>query len=97
MSFAKRLIEMQEEQYQTTVGIGLQAGALQRCEYHSYVIFDGPNNIEDAYKLGNFKFSNGEMKNIFDSRREMTDSIKHAIADNNGPDSCWACDKALEN
>lgn len=97
MSLTKRLIEKKEEQYRASVGIALQAGVLQACEYHSDVIFDGKHDIEEAYKLGNHKFSKGEMAGIFESRKEMTDSIKHVVADNNGLDGCWSCAKMLED
>ena len=97
MGATKRLIEKHEEQYRVSVEIALQAGVLQACKTHSDVIFDGPHDIEDAYRLGNYKFSNGEMENIFESRKKMTDSIKHAVEDNNGPEECWACAKMLKD
>jgi hypothetical protein len=97
MGATKRLMEKREEQYHVSVGIALQAKVLQACEFHADIIFDGSNEIEDAYKLANYKFSKGEMTGVFESRTEMTDSIKHAVQDNNGPESCWACAKMLED
>jgi hypothetical protein len=97
MGATKRLIEKHEEQYRLSVGIALQAKVLQACEFHTDIIFDGPNEIEDAYKLGNYKFSKGEMTGVFKGRTEMTDSIKHAVEDNHGPESCWACAKMLDD
>ena len=79
MSFAKRLMEHHEHQRDVAISIAIQAGALKRCEYHSDCVFDGGSDPQGAYKLGNAKFTSGELKGTFDERTEMTDCIKKAI------------------
>lgn len=78
--------------------IAVEAKVLRVCELHPDVFFDGGSlDFSDAYRLGNDRFSRGELTDIFESRREMTDTIKFVVEDNYGPESCWACDKLLKD
>ena len=95
MGASKCLIEHHDDQRRASIEIAIQAGVLRKCEYHSHIIFSGPNNIEDAYRLGNYKYSKGEFGDLFGSRPEMTDNIKRAVEDNHGLESCVACDKVM--
>lgn len=79
MGIAKRQLEELETKNFVALEIAIEAGVLQRCEHHDDAIFEGDADIEDAYKLGNAKFSRGELGNHFESRREMTDAIKGAV------------------
>ncbi len=89
MGGAKRMMERRESLLGVATGIALEAGALKRCEYHE-IVFEGPNDIQGAYMLGNYKFSKGELNGAFETRREMTDCIKQAVEDNCA-DECPRC------
>lgn len=98
MSYAKEIMAHQEAQYIEARHIAVEAKVLRVCEFHPYVFFDGgAADFTAAYKLGNYRFSQGKLMGIFESPREMTDTIKFVIEDNYGPESCWACDKLLED
>jgi len=97
MSFVKRMMEERQYQRGVAISIAIQAGVLRVCEYHEDCIFDGGHDREGAYKLGNAKFTAGELTEVFETRKEMTDSIKDAIEDNYGPDECPRCAKIRED
>jgi hypothetical protein len=97
MGVAKRLMEHHEHQRGVAVSIAIQAGVLMVCEYHEDCVFDGGRDPEGAYKLGNAKFTAGELTEVFETRKEMTDSIKDAIEDNYGISKCPRCAKMLED
>ena len=59
------------------------------------IVWDLSGDREDAYKLGNARFSKGELLNHFESRRELTDAITDAI-EQSGMDGCPRCAKMLE-
>ena len=59
----------------------MEAGVLEQCEYHDDAIFEGSEDITATYKLGNTKFTSGELSGTFDDRREMTDIIKEVVED----------------
>lgn len=94
MSGTKRMIARQEEQEQTALNILVQAGALCRCEAHEMCYYDGQEPVEDAYKLANALFTNGEVD--FDSRREMTDMIQRLYNELSINDECVWCAEIIE-
>jgi hypothetical protein len=61
--------------------IAIVAGVLQRCDSHDDFVFQGNNDIEDAYQVGNARFTAGNLRGTFESRREMTDLIKEVVND----------------
>ncbi|MCV5689399.1 hypothetical protein OFN32_34845, partial [Escherichia coli] len=61
MSSVKRHMEDVESKLNTATNIAIQAGVLQRCEYCESTVFQGDEDIEEAYKLGNTLFSSGEV------------------------------------
>lgn len=69
--------------YGVALGIVIEAGVLKQCKEHNGSYFRGNEGIEKAYKLGNAKFTAGELKGTFESRREMTDKIKDVIDQHN--------------
>ena len=76
--------------------IAVDAGTLERCPVHSHMVWERTGFEEDrrsAYRLGNSRFSRGELDNDFSTRRELTDAIKAAI-DDAGPciGGCPHCD-----
>jgi hypothetical protein len=69
---------MEDSQYMEAEEIAVQAGVLEKCELHEEVYDPLGGDLEAAYKLGNYKFSRGEVSS-FDDRREMTDAIKDVV------------------
>jgi hypothetical protein len=63
---------------------------LERCEIHD-IAYDNWGDPVKAYKLGNRKFTGGEVAEVFTDRREMTDYIQAAIQDS--PEECGYCEK----
>lgn len=79
MGSNKRMMEEHQEKLDAAMQIALQAGVLKQCIDHEECVFEGSNNIEDAYKLGNTLFTSGKVNGTFSSRREMTDLIKEVV------------------
>jgi hypothetical protein len=77
---------------EAALGILLQAGALNVCAVHEDTVIEGSGDVEAAYKLGNFKFTAGELEGIFESRREMTDRIKQ-VYEENADGECNQCSR----
>lgn len=95
MSFAKREMERLDEQRQSAERIAVQAGVLRECEFHGTLLGTGSDS-ESAYRLGNAKFTKGELKDVFNDRKELTDAIKKAVEENCS-DECNACEKWKED
>ncbi len=84
------LMDHYEEQHRVAQQIAIEADVLKVCEFHEEVYqseFDGTA----AYKLGNYKFTEGKLTGTFGDRKEMTDAIKRAIE--NAGDECGRCAK----
>ncbi len=78
MGGTKRFLENQEEKQQAAIQIAIDSGALKYCEVHEDILLEGSSDIEEAYKLGNSRFTQGQLNGVFDSRTEMTDLILEA-------------------
>ena len=96
MGSAKKAAQEHEDKLSFALGIAIEAGVVKECEHHDSVYLEGNVDIEAAYRLGNAKYSAGELEGSFNSRREMTDLIQEAVRDNSG-DECHACAKWLED
>lgn len=99
MGFTKRLLAQQEQRRDTAIGIAIRAGILRSCEHHGEAYLADKfvsAEVEPAYRLGNAKFTRGDFKEVFGSRREMTDAIKDAV-DDFALDYCPICDKMLSD
>jgi len=96
MGQAKHMMEEMESKRAAALSIAIQAGVIEECEFHDACYFDGGADIEDAYKLGNHLFSQGDVKDAFDSRREMTDLIKEVVEENRVADECQWCAKNFD-
>jgi hypothetical protein len=93
MSGVKRMMEQHEDMCRSAVGIAIEAGVLKRCEYHEECVFEGPEDIVSAYKLGNYKLKLDEaLKEMFDAPRKLTDCIKEVVADHSASE-CPRCAK----
>ena len=72
----------------------LKAGCLDQCDGHPGEYYDGGEQIEEAYKLGNTLISSGKIKlSNGETRRDFTDRIKVVYEDNSGPEICSYCQK----
>lgn len=89
MGIIKRTIEEQNAKLEAARQIAVDAGVIDTCEYHSDVYIEGREDIESAYKLGNVRFTQGELAGVFESRREMTDLILEAF--NDSGEECYTC------
>jgi hypothetical protein len=87
----KMLDDAAKEQY--ALDIALESGALKTCEIHEDCPLPGTLDYEAAYKLGNSRFSKGELGSIFKTRREMTDILKQVIDEYSVVDECYCCAK----
>ena len=96
MGRAKDEMMRQEALLDVATGIAVDAGVLEQCEFHPEIVWEIHGDREDAYKLGNARFSKGGLLNHFKSRRELTDAIKDAI-EQSGMDGCQICAKLLED
>ncbi|WP_263350314.1 hypothetical protein [Acidicapsa acidisoli] len=81
MGFAKRQMQLEQDQWIIAQEIAVDAGVLKRCEFHSEVYGAPGDDNTPAYIRGNRLFSSGELNGVFSDRREMTDAIKAAIED----------------
>lgn len=92
MGSAKDQMFREEAQRREAEEIAVEAGVLKRCPFHD-VVYDPLNGDNTpAYKLGNYKFSQGELAGVFSDRAEMTDAIKAAIEDA-AMEECGYCAK----
>ncbi|MHC1750923.1 hypothetical protein [Humidesulfovibrio sp.] len=91
MSIVDRMVEYEEQKEGAAISIALQAGVLNRCEFHQECLFKGESEILDAYKLGSAMFARGAFKDLFDSQRDVTDMIDKVVAENNLDDECSEC------
>ncbi|HBT0399322.1 TPA: hypothetical protein MA053_002474 [Klebsiella pneumoniae] len=92
MSIIKRHMEDQQDKFNVATNIAIEAGVLERCEYCEATVFQGDEDIEEAYKLGNTQFSKGKFEGFFESRREMTDAIKDAVeSGDHAAECCFHC------
>jgi hypothetical protein len=94
MSFWKNKAMEEQEQYEWARSLLCEVSALEECENHPGNFFEGPDDIEEAYKLSNARITSGEIiLKDGQSRRDLTDLIKAVHADNSGLDSCPECDR----
>lgn len=95
MGRAKRELERQEELCAQAALVAVQAGAMRECEVHERVYIES-GDVESAYRLGNHLFTTGDvLVQEFDSRREMTDSIKSVM--DAAASTCPLCQKIFED
>jgi hypothetical protein len=93
MGGAKRTMEEQEARYQIGLGLCIEAGAIEECEFHEGTYFQGHEEVEAAYRLANTKISSGQLgQPSAEYRREVTDAIKEAYDDNAGTSACHQCE-----
>lgn len=79
-----------------TMGIAVTAGLLRQSEWCGTVLEGDRTRREDAYRIGNAKFTRGELAGVFGTRREMTDAVKD-VENEHGLNSCPRCDTLLKD
>ena len=80
MGGVKAIIQEREARHAAAIKIALDAGVLKECDFHDFLLV-GESDIEDAYRLGNSRFSAHSLGRIFENRIEMTDAIKEVVED----------------
>lgn len=93
MSLVKRGMEEHEGKQRAAVNLLLESGYLETCENHDEIIYTvgGDEEVTDAYKLGNTQWESS-LKNVFETRREMTDMIKAMSEESDyANDGCEIC------
>ena len=97
MGYYKQLLAREEQQRDVAISIAVTAGSLRACEFHGDVFAVADfGNLQPAYKGANARFSRGELRDVFNSRTEMTDIIKEVIEEF-VLDFCPRCDKMLND
>ena len=91
MGGAKREMDDRDAKLAVAIDIAVKAGALATCPSHDDVYVAGKQEDKAAYAAGTAMLAKGELGEVFDSRKEMTDFIQEALNDNSG--SCYLCDK----
>lgn len=91
MSLVKRMQEDHDNKRSIAIAIAVQSGALRSCEAHD-TTFEGNKDAQAAYMLGNAQLTAGKHEGVFESRRDMTDTIKEVI-DEHIADECPLCAK----
>jgi len=92
MSGGKQMMEDYENKREVALRIAIEAGVLEQCEDHDECVFEGGEEIKQAYILANSKYSAGEIEGVFVDRPEMTNIIKEVVEDHPASD-CPLCDK----
>ncbi len=92
MGRIKHMMAEHENKRQFALEITIEAGVLETCEFHEDVVFEGRNDIEEAYRLGNKKYTDNKLSGVFASRREMTDFIK-SVVEEHLAEECYCCAK----
>jgi hypothetical protein len=94
MGYWKHKAAKDEENYEWARRLLCEAKVLRECENHLGTYFDGPTDIEAAYRLMNARVSSGEIElEEGQTRRDLTDLLKSAYEDNSGLESCPQCDR----
>lgn len=78
------------------IEIAVEVDVLERCEDHEEFIFEGNEDIEEAYKVAATRIKAGEYADIFESQRELTDLIKEVVNEYSISSYCPRC-KHLQN
>jgi len=91
MGGVKRMMEHHDKLRGIATGIALEAGVLKQCQHHE-CLFEGDKDIDHAYKLANYKITNGTLAGVrTDERRALSDCIKEVVEDNCDNDECPEC------
>lgn len=96
MGVVKQWMIHHDYQLEVATDIAVEAGVLRRCEYHDDIVLDNEIEHTDAYKLANWRFSHGQLRDVFKTRKEMTDAIQETIQ-SAGSFGCGICAKMMDD
>ncbi|WP_146029444.1 hypothetical protein [Vibrio diazotrophicus] len=92
---AKKHMEEEREKFEIATSVAIKARVLECCEFCGTTVYQGSEDIEDAYKLRNTMYTSGEL-GIFESRREMTDAIKDSVeSGEHSAECCFHCHEKI--
>ena len=83
MGLGKRYWEDRQSETETAMTILVEAGVCNRCYAHPEIVSDILGDPEPAYRLANRRWD-GNLEEMFSSRREMTDRIKEDLRGGRG-------------
>lgn len=89
--------DLAEEQRNLALQILLKKGVLTTCDFHEDDIYEGGEEIDSAYKYGNYLYSNGNASFPFDDRKDMTDTILSVFEEYSGCDMCPSCARHMDD
>ncbi|QIE22586.1 hypothetical protein [Caballeronia sp. SBC2] len=89
MGQSKRLYEDDQRRGMSALDICIEAGAVQRCEIHEHICFDGRQPKSAAYDLAKKTWYKGE-KHGFDSLPNLMEAIDEAY-NQNSESKCAQC------
>lgn len=95
MSDSKRKLEDEERKRTIAIDIALETEVLERCEYHEDCLIKGRQDIEAACKLGEARFNAGKLEDLFESKEDVTDTIKKVVSEDM-PLECPRCANWLD-
>ncbi|HBW49822.1 MAG TPA: hypothetical protein DEF47_07940 [Herpetosiphon sp.] len=92
----KNLELLREDQRRIATQIAIRSNVLGECEFCEEII-EGNEDIENAYKLGNFMISkNDPSVSIFEGNRSiLTDTIKEVVEE--AAYDCGCVDRMMED
>ena len=95
MGFMKRFGDELRELENWALGFLCDVGTLDYCDIHG-VYFEGPNDIETAYRVFNSQVTSGKIiLGKDETRRKRTDALKAAYATYGGLEGCGWCAEAF--
>lgn len=94
MGQAKHEAMKDEEKHDLALGIAKRARVVDFCSAHGVCYYAGAE-IDPAYKFGNVMFARGELGDMYEDRREMTDYIKQAVE--SCLTECYECSRFRES
>jgi len=96
MGGAKRMMMERDDLAGVARGVLVQVGALNSCPMHGE-LFEGNGDVEGAYKLGNYKITQGDIDlGVFD-RAEFSAIINEEFEENSAAEMCGYCAKHLDD
>lgn len=90
MGIMKHKLEEKIALYGLAANILERVGAIKTCEVHGDKYLVDESKLRDAYKLGNFEISKG---NLDCGRKNLTDAIKDVLEMT--PEECPSCSNVM--
>ena len=75
----------------------VKCGALTECDRHEGVYIDEGIDSSEIYKYAALEFRKSNDAHLFESFRDMTDTVKMKYEEHGGNDICPLCFKHIED